>query len=82
MIGGRSTVYGKKLGLKSFVIFECPDCSKLNIECRDCVADRIKAQKSIPPWQKVRLRGLKRRSRALIEASMVSELESKLQDIL
>jgi hypothetical protein len=64
---------GRKLGLKSFTIHWCPDCNKIHIECRECVIDRIKRQKNIPHWQKIRVRGLMKRSRALIRASLEEE---------
>lgn len=75
------TMCGRKLGLKSFTIYKCSDCG-LIIECRDCVTDAIKQRKNIPHWQKVRVRGLKRRSRALIRASLVEESELDPEEIL
>ena len=68
-------ICGTKLELKSFAISRCADCGHINIECRDCITDRIKWQKNIPYWKKIRVRGLKRRSRALIRASLAEELE-------
>lgn len=76
------TVCEGKLGLKSFAIYKCPDCGEISIECRDCAAEAIKRRKNIPHWQKVRVRGLKRRSRALIRASMAEELELEPQEII
>lgn len=66
-------ICGRKLGLKSFSISRCADCGHINIECRDCITDRIKRRENIPYWKKIRVRGLKRRSRALIRASLAEE---------
>ena len=65
---------GRKLGLQSFTMHWCPDGDKIHIECRKCIIDRIKRQRNIPHWQKIKVRGLMRRSRRLIKISLAEEL--------
>ena len=67
----RCRTCGEYIGVKDYSIYKCSCCEKVIIECVDCVMTRVKSERNIPAGQKIKIKGLSRRSQKMIMASMV-----------
>ena len=53
--------------MSKYRISRCPDCGEVDIECRKCALEGLSF------WERIKERGFKKRSRALIKAAMMEE---------